>query len=271
MSARPSDSKTDPVRIERSGALATVVLDDPEARNALTPVAKPLLRDALRELADDDSVRAVVLTGTGRFFCMGQHLGSHAEGIGKHGPAVLDTVTEEYAPTIEAIYQAPKPVIAAVNGTAAGAGLALALACDLRVFAAGTTLITAFAGIGFTGDSGITATLVRSVGETRARRLLLLNEAFTPEQAVAWGVDGDVVPAEEVLTVATELGRRLAAGPTLAYAETKRLIASAAAGASISDIMAAEGAAQKRLGATADHKAAVQAFLEKRPAVFEGK
>jgi len=259
------------VRVERSGAVATVVIDDPEARNAMTSANKPLLRDALAEVAADPSVRAVVLTGSGRFFCTGQHLGEHAQALSERGAAVFETVADEYSPVVNALYEAPKPVIAAVNGTAAGAGLGFALACDLRVFAAGATLTTAFTGIGLTTDSGLSATLVRAVGEARARRLVLLSEPFTPEQAVGWGVEGEVVPAEDCLTTAQELAARLAAGPTQAYAESKRLLAAAAAGAAMPDVLAAEGEAQLRLGATADHAGAVAAFLERRKPAFEGR
>lgn len=259
------------VRVEGSGAVATVVLDDVEARNALSFAGKVKLRDALAEVAADTSVRAVVLTGAGTVFCFGQHLGEHAAALKREGgAAALATVTEHYSPIVTSILTMPKPVVAAVNGTCVGAGLGFALACDLRVFAAGATLGTAFTGIGLTCDSGLSATLVRAVGEARARRLVLLADTFTPEDAVGWGIDGDVVPAQDVLTTAQALAARLAAGPTAAYAESKRLLAAAAAGASMDDILTAEAAAQARLGCTTDHRDAVTAFLERRKPEFTG-
>ena len=260
------------VRVEYDGAVASVVLDDPEARNALTAVSKVALRDALQAVAADPEVRAVVLTGSGKAFCVGQHLGEHATALEEGGSeAAFATVAEHYAPIVRALTEMPKPVVAAVNGACVGAGLGFALACDLRVLAAGAVLSTAFSGIGLTCDSGLSATLVRAVGEARARRLVLLGETFTAEDAVAWGIEGQVVDPDAVVGTARDLAARLAAGPTLAYAESKRLLAAAAAGASLADVLAAEGAAQTRLGATEDHRNAVAAFLGKRRAEFTGR
>lgn len=268
----PVDPAPAQVRVERSGAVATVVLDDPAARNALTVAAKEALVDALGAVAADGDVRAVVLSGAGRTFCVGQHLGEHAAALRDHGPErTFATVLDHYAPVVEALTGMPKPVVAAVNGTCVGAGLGFALACDLRVFAAGATLSTAFTGIGLTCDSGLSATLARSVGEARARRLVLLGDAFTPEQAVAWGIDGEVVAPDDVLATAQALAGRLAAGPTRAYAETKQLLALAAAGAPLREVLRAEAAAQTRLGATEDHQGAVAAFLDRRTPEFHGR
>jgi 2-(1,2-epoxy-1,2-dihydrophenyl)acetyl-CoA isomerase len=160
-------------------------------------------------------------------------------------------------------------VIGAVNGTCVGAGLALALACDLRVFATEATLATAFTAIGLTCDSGLSATLVRSVGESRARELVLLGEAFTVEKALAWGIAGRAVPRAEVGPVARQLAAGLAAGPTAAYAETKRLL-DRAWDADLPTTLRIEALAQARLGQTADHQAAVEAFLDKRKPTFAG-
>jgi 2-(1,2-epoxy-1,2-dihydrophenyl)acetyl-CoA isomerase len=260
------------VRVQYDGAVAEVVLDDPEARNALTLASKVALRDALEQVGHDPEVRAVVLTGAGRTFCVGQHLGEHAAALEDGGAeAAFATVAEHYAPVVRALTEMPKPVVAAVNGACVGAGLGFALACDLRVFAGGAILATAFSGIGLTCDSGLSATLVRAVGEARARRLVLLGETFTAEEGVAWGIEGQVVAPEEVLPTAHALAARLAAGPTLAYAESKRLLAAAAAGTPLPEVLEAEGAAQTRLGATADHRGAVTAFLEKRRAEFQGR
>jgi 2-(1,2-epoxy-1,2-dihydrophenyl)acetyl-CoA isomerase len=161
-------------------------------------------------------------------------------------------------------------VLAAINGTCVGAGLGLALACDLRLAAEGAKLATAFTGIGLTCDSGLSATLVRAVGAAHASELILLGEVFTAEQAVGWGLVSRTVPADELAATAGDLAARLAAGPTLAYAESKRLIASAV-NPPLADTLRAEADAQRRLGMSADHAGAVEAFLSKQKPAFDGR
>src|SRR3954468_2729782 len=190
--------------------------------NALTLEAKEALLAAVSSVAADDEVRAVVLTGTGRAFCVGQDLREHAALIAAGDPAPLSTVNQHYNPLISLIVTMPKPVIAAVNGTAAGAGLGIACACDFRIGATGSRYTTAFTGIGLTADSGLSWTLPRLVGSGRAAALLLLAEPFTAEAALEMGLLNMVVPPEQVLEVATELATRLAAGPTAAYAAIKQ-------------------------------------------------
>ncbi|GAB2952301.1 enoyl-CoA hydratase/isomerase family protein [Nonomuraea fastidiosa] len=258
------------VLVERDGAVAAVTLNRPERRNALDAKTKLELRHALEEIAADASVRAVLLSGAGGAFCAGQDLAEHAAALRDDPGHAFDTVEEDYAPIVRLLATMAKPVVAAVGGTCVGAGLALALACDLRVFAENAVLGTAFCSIGLTCDSGLSATLTRSVGESRARELVLLAETFTPRQAVEWGIAGRVVPPEELATTARELAGRLAAGPTAAYAESKRLIADAW-GRDLGATLAAEARAQARLGRTADHAAAVEAFLNKRRPAFEGR
>jgi 2-(1,2-epoxy-1,2-dihydrophenyl)acetyl-CoA isomerase len=164
----------------------------------------------------------------------------------------------------------PKPVIAAVNGACAGAGLGFALACDLKVWSAQATLATAFTAVGLTCDSGLSATLARSVGEARAKELVLLGARFTPEEAVAWGLGGEVVAPDAVAATATDLALRLAAGPTLAFTESKYLIA-AASERSLAATLESEAAAQARCGRSDDHRNAVTAFLSKERPVFTGQ
>lgn len=269
MSDQPAPSD-EPVRVERRGAVATVTMQRPDAHNALDTALKTALRDALTAVAADDEVRAVVLTGAGRSFCVGQDLREHAASLDGGGEAAFSTVAEHYSPITEALATMPKPVVAAVNGTCVGAGLGFALACDLRVLAEGAALGTAFTGIGLTCDSGLAATLAASVGAARARELVLLAEPFDPAQAVAWGIAGQVVPAGEVASTAAALADRLAAGPTRAYAETKHLFA-LAPGAPLADVLAAEGAAQARLGDSEDHRGAVAAFLAREKPAFSGR
>ena len=258
------------VSLDVDGAVATITLDAQARRNALTVQMKQALLAAVRRVAADESVRAVVLTGSGKAFCAGQDLAEHASALRADAATALDTVADHYNPIVLALAGMRKPVLAAVNGTCVGAGLGLALACDLRVAAESAKFATAFTGIGLTCDSGLSATLARAVGAARASELVLLGQPFTAAQALEWGVVGRVVPdasfADEVRTLAS----KLANGPTVAYAEAKAALA-ASFQPPLTDVLAAEAAAQTRLGLTADHPGAVESFLAKRPVEFHGK
>ncbi len=260
---------TGTVRLEVAGGVALLTLDRPEAMNALSVPVKDALVAAVRQVQDDDAVRAVVLTGSGRAFCVGQDLREHAGLLDAGDPSPLGTVRTHYNPVVTMLATMPKPVVAAVNGTAAGAGLGLACACDFRIGAQGVRHTTAFTGIGLTADSGLSWTLPRLVGTARATALLMLAEPFTSEQAFEMGLLTAVVPPEQVLPAAQELAARLAAGPTLAYAAVKQSLRVAAT-ASLEDALAEEDRLQGRLGASADHVAAVRSFLAKEPPAFSG-
>ncbi len=149
----------DEIALQHDGAVATVTVTRPEQMNSLTTAAKDGLLEALREVADDRSVRAVVLSGSGRAFCAGQDLAEHAEALAADPEHAFDTVERHYAPIVQSLSTMPKPVIASINGTCAGAGIGFALACDLRIAAAGVKFAPAFTGIGLTADSGLSATL----------------------------------------------------------------------------------------------------------------
>lgn len=239
-------------------------------RPALDRAVKEDLLAAVRRTAEDASARAVVLTGTGRAFCVGQDLAEHAAALRADPVSALGTVREHYNPVVRALAGLRVPVVVAVNGTCVGAGLGLALTGDLRVAAAGARFGTAFTGIGLAADSGLSSSLVHCIGASRASELVLLGEPFTAEQARDWGLVHRVVPAPDVLRAATELARRLAAGPTAAYAEVKALLRDGAI-APLDDVLEAEAAAQERLATTADHRHAVEAFLAKQQPVFEGR
>jgi 2-(1,2-epoxy-1,2-dihydrophenyl)acetyl-CoA isomerase len=250
--------RDDVVGYSVEAGVATIVLRQP----SLTTLGKEALLGAVTSAAEDGAVRAVVLTGTGRVFCAGQDLDEHAEALRADPSTAFDTLARHYNPIVASLASAPKPVIAAVNGTAAGAGLSLALAADLRVAAAGARFATAFTAIGLSFDSGLSVTLARAVGSARASELILLGEPFTAEQGLAWGLVGRVVPAEEVLAEAGRLAARLAAGPTAAYAAAKAALA--AAGPPLAEVLEAERAAQVDLGRSSEHRAAVEAFVEQR-------
>lgn len=254
------------VTVAVSGAVGIVTLGAP----ALTRKAKEQLLAGLRRLSGDDSVRAVVLTGTGRVFCAGQDLAEHAAALDADPASAFETLALHYHPIVLALTGMPKPVVAAINGACAGAGISLALACDIRVCAETAKFATAFTGIGLTFDSGLSATLARAVGAARASELILLGEPFTAQEALEWGLVGRLADPGSVLSEAMELAARLAAGPTLAYAEAKKAIQAAALPA-LPGVLAAEQAAQSRLGLTADHKGAVAAFLAKQRPEFHGR
>ena len=250
---------------EDAGGVATITM----LRPGLTHQSRRELLDVVREVAADGSVRAVVLTGTGRAFCVGQDLGQHVEALRGDAATSLSVVEEEYNPLVLALAGLRVPVVVAVNGACAGAGLGIALAGDLRVAAAGAKFTTAFAGIGLSSDSALASRLVHCVGGSRAAELLLLPEPFLAESAAEWGLVHRVVPAEQVLAEAQALAARLAAGPTAAYRAIKTVLATAATD-SLEDTLALEARLQTDLGRTADHREAVEAFLEKRAPRFTG-
>jgi 2-(1,2-epoxy-1,2-dihydrophenyl)acetyl-CoA isomerase len=259
---------TDGIDYVVTDEVATLTLDRPASLNSLTVAMKVGLLAALQRARVEDRVRAVVLTGAGRAFCVGQDLKEHKEGLDA-GDRELSTVSEHYNPIIEAITSLPKPVIAAVNGTAAGAGASLAFACDIRIAADDASFLMAFARVGLGPDSGSSWTLQRLVGGGRATAMLMLAEPVAAAQALEMGLVSAVVPAADLQSVAGALATKLAAGPTSAYAAIKDTVGFAASH-SLSASLAREAEAQARCGATADHANAVEAFIAKQPASFTG-
>ncbi|WP_043630640.1 enoyl-CoA hydratase-related protein [Nonomuraea candida] len=257
------------IRYEMAEAVATVTLDRPEAMNSLTVEVKRALLGALRRAAGDRAVRAVLLTGSGRAFCAGQDLREHAANL-EAGRGLDNTVREHYNPIVELIATMPKPVVAAVNGVAAGAGASLAFACDLRVASERATFVPAFAGIGLAPDSGASWTLQRLIGRGRAAEVMLLGEPIDAARALELGLVTRVAPADDVLKTAHELAARLASGPTLAYAATKRALDHAATHP-LPDALALEADLQDECVATRDHRAATGAFLAKELPTFIGE
>src|SRR3954465_5529020 len=192
---------SDTVTREDAGGVATITLRRPGLSSAL----RLDLVAVVREVAGDESVRAVVLTGSGRAFCVGQDLAEHVEALRGNAATSLSVVEEEYNPLILALAGLRVPVVVGINGAAAGAGLGIALAGDLRVAAAGAKFTTAFTGIGLSSDSALAARLVHAVGVSRATELLLTPDPFTAETAEQWGLVHRVVPAEQVLPEAQAL------------------------------------------------------------------
>ncbi len=260
---------TDTVRCDRGDAIATITLNRPAARNALTAEMKDGLLAALRECGADQAVRAVILTGAGQAFCAGQDLREHA-GLLAAGADPIDTVRQHYNPIIMAITGMPKPVIAAVGGVAAGAGASLAFACDFRIAARRASVLMAFARVGLGADSGASWTLQRLAGPARAAELLLLAEPLAADKALSYGLFNSVVADDELAGAAHDLAARLAAGPTAAYAAIKQSLAFAAAHG-LADSLEMEAQLQAELGRTADHRAATMAFVHKQEPVYQGR
>ncbi|MEU9579175.1 enoyl-CoA hydratase/isomerase family protein [Streptomyces chilikensis] len=266
----------DTVLYEVSDALAIITLNRPDAMNALNVEAKVALREALRTAAEDPEVRAVLLTAAGdRAFCVGQDLKEHIELLaaqdgGEGGDGRLSTVSEHYNPIVRAIAGMAKPVVAGVNGVAAGAGFGFALAADHRVVADSAKFTTSFAGVALTADSGVSWTLPRVVGPGRAVDLLLFPRTVDAQEALRLGIADRVVPAAELRAEAEKVARRLAAGPTVAYAALKESVAYGLTH-SLDETLEKEDELQGRAGASEDHRIAVKAFLDKEPPKYLGR
>jgi 2-(1,2-epoxy-1,2-dihydrophenyl)acetyl-CoA isomerase len=254
------------LRVETANRVATVMLDRPDALNALTIPLKEALIAAFVGLAADRDVRAIVLTGAGRAFCAGQDL---KERLKPDAPPLDVELRDRYNPLVRAIRTTPQPVIAAVNGVAAGAGASIAFACDLRIAADTARFVLAFAGIGLIPDSGATWTLQRLVGASKAAEIALLNEPLSAEDAARIGLVSHVVPAAELLTDATATAARLAAQSPGALARTKRAL-QVGASSTFEESLELEATLQGEAGAHPDHAEGIAAFVEKRPPRFSG-
>jgi 2-(1,2-epoxy-1,2-dihydrophenyl)acetyl-CoA isomerase len=262
---------TEPVLlVEDDHGVRVITMNRPASFNSLTTELKEVLRDALEAAAADQDVRAVVLTGAGRAFCAGQDLKEHIALLDSGDPAPMRTVEKHYNPITLAIAEMPKPVIAAVNGMAAGAGAAFAYACDLRIAAESARFLMAFANVGLSADSGGSWTLPRLIGHGRAMEMMLLATPVTAQRALEIGMVTEVVADEAVLDTAKELAGRMAAGPTTAYATIKRTLLTSA-GQQLTAALEVEATGQALTGGTADHKEGVAAFVAKRSPSFTGR
>lgn len=259
---------SDNVVYDVTEGVGTITLNRPDALNSLDSATKAALRDAATTAAEDDSVRVVVLRGVGRAFCVGQDLKEHAASL-EAGRGLANTVREHYNPLLRALTSAPKPVIAAVNGVAAGAGAALAFAADLRIASDKAAFNLAFANIGLTADSGGSWTLPRLVGPAKALELLMLPETIGIEQAAELGLVHRVVPAEDLDATVGELAAKMAAGPTAAYAAIKKAVDFGLTH-SLNETLELEAQLQDACAATEDHGNAVRAFLAKEKPTFTG-
>lgn len=262
---------SEPVLYDVADGVATVTLNRPEAMNSLDIPAKVALLEAITRAAEDDAVRCLVLTGSGRAFCVGQDLKEHitilAEGS---SDALFRTVPEHFNPMVTAIATMPKPVVAAVNGVAAGAGASLAFACDIRVLADTAGFNLAFAGIGLSCDTGSSWTLPRLVGRAKALDLLYFPRTVPAQESLELGLATKVVPAGDLADEVLTLSRRLAAGPTAAYGAMRRSVAFAE-GHDLPAALEFEEQMMTSTGSSEDHRNAVDAFIAKQKPVFNGR
>ena len=250
--------------------VATLTLNRPDRLNALSTSIMDGLLEALPRLGADPAIAVVVLTGAGRGFCAGGDVKSMAEGSSQMG--VQDAVQRlrSRMEVSRLLHEIPKPTIAMVNGPAAGAGLAMALACDLRIAAESARFITAFVKVGFSGDFGGSYFLSKLIGTGRARELYYSGEPLDAKQALALGVVNKVVPDSELLETTMAYARRIAAGPSIALGLMKKNLNAAESG-TLSELLDLEALHQIQTGRTEDHKEAARAFVEKRAPVFKGR
>lgn len=250
--------------------VCTIALNRPDTYNAVDDALSKEFADALKTAERDASVRVIVITGNGKAFCSGQDLAELKERyVPGYVPELSKDLHKRYNPIIRRIAGMPKPVIAAVNGVAAGAGCSLALACDLRIASEHASFVEAFVHVGLIPDSGSTWFLPRLVGAARAFELCCTGRKVGAEEALAIGLVNQVVPAGELEAAAQKMAAQLAALPPRAIALTKRLLG-ASFERSLDEQLDAEAYDQETAGLTADHMEGVMAFLEKRKPEFTG-
>ncbi len=259
------------ITVETIDRICTITLARPDVLNAFNDQLTFELHDALKQAERDDDVRVIVITGEGKAFCSGQDLGDlkdkYVEG---YVPHLGDDLRKRYNPIIKRIREMEKPVIAAVNGVAAGAGLSLALACDLRVASDKSSYLEVFINVGLIPDSGSTFMLPRLVGLSKAMELCFTGDTVDAEEALRLGLVNRVVPAEKLMDETRALASKLAGLPARGIALTKRLL-NQSFDNDLLQQLEAEAFAQETAGLTEDHTEGVKAFIEKRKPDFKGR
>jgi 2-(1,2-epoxy-1,2-dihydrophenyl)acetyl-CoA isomerase len=265
------ESGQQPVLCDVADQIATITFNRPGSMNSLDLATKEALLDATRTVGDDPGVRCVVLTGTGRAFCVGQDLREHASNLEEQpNEEVWSTVERHFSPIAATLVAMEKPVIAAINGVAAGAGMSLAMLCDLRIAADTASFNTAFTGIGLSCDTGCSWTLPRLVGPTKAMEMLLMPRSIDAIAAQEMGLVTTVVPIDNLATETARVASQLANGATLAYSAVRQSIVFGSTH-SLLDTLTFEGQMMAQTGSTDDHRKAVASFLAKEKPTFVGR
>jgi 2-(1,2-epoxy-1,2-dihydrophenyl)acetyl-CoA isomerase len=250
------------------GGVATITLNRPDSFNAANEQLTTDLQNALADATTNDDVRCVVLTGAGKAFCSGQDLKDAPSGGGKRN--LTDSLVRRYNPIIKAMQDMPKPVIAAINGVAAGAGLSLALAADIRIMSSSARLVEAFIGIALIPDSGATWFYPRMMGYSKAFEFATLNKPIVADEALAIGMVSMVVSPRALAATTRRVAETYAQGPTRTYGYVKHLLRQGMT-ASLDTMLELEADYQQRAGDSADYREGVQAFIEKRSPTFTGQ
>lgn len=270
------ETGTDDLLADLTDGVLTLTMNRPEARNAMSDAMTGSLAQQLADAELNSAVKVIVLTGAGKGFCAGGDVkGMAASGDGTVGDNTIDGAIHRQRlnqrGTAGALYSIPKPTIAALPGAAAGAGLSLALACDMRIMASSAMMTTAFAKVGFSGDYGGTFFMSQLIGTAKARELYFLSDRVNAEQALDLGLTNWVCEADELAAKANEIALRLASGPTVAYRYMKENFARALSSGDVNDCLDLEATHHVHCGQTEDHKNATKAFVEKRDPVFVGR
>ncbi|MBT3695125.1 MAG: enoyl-CoA hydratase [Gammaproteobacteria bacterium] len=270
------ETGTDDLLADLTDGVLTLTMNRPEARNAMSDAMTGALAQQLADAELNSAVKVIVLTGAGKGFCAGGDVkGMAASGDGTVGDNTIDGAIHRQRlnqrGTAGALYSIPKPTIAALPGAAAGAGLSLALACDMRIMASSAMMTTAFAKVGFSGDYGGTFFMSQLIGTAKARELYFLSDRVNAEQALDLGLTNWVCEADELAAKANEIALRLASGPTVAYRYMKENFARALSSGDVNDCLDLEVTHHVHCGQTEDHKNATKAFVEKRDPVFVGR
>lgn len=261
---------TETIQFEITDGIARLTLNRPEKLNSFNVQMHDEVRAALAQVLEDTACRVLVISGAGRGFCAGQDLGDRVVSPGASAPDLGESIELRYKPLILALRSLPKPVIAAVNGVAAGAGANIALACDLVIAAKSATFIQSFSRLGLVPDSGGTWTLPQLVGPARAIGLTFLGEKLSAEQAAAWGLIWRCVEDAELPGVVDQLARQLAIAPTRGLARTKEAIYTSGL-RTLEQQLDVERDFQRELGYSSDYAEGVAAFTEKRAPKFTGR
>ena len=275
MSTGVIDTGTDHLLADLTGGILTLTFNRPEARNALSSELLQALGSQLADGEINPEVRCVVITGTGAAFCAGGDVKAMPETNSNGAKSTLDTLIQRQRlnqrATSGRLYKMPKPTLAVLPGPAAGAGLSIALACDLRIMSSTAFMTTAFAKVGFAGDYGGSLFMSQLVGTAKARELYFLSDRISAKEAEDLGLTNWVVEPEALQESAADIAQKLANGPTVAYSYMKENLARALTSADVHDCLDLEASHHIHCGGTDDHKNAVEAFIEKRAPVFEGR